>query len=775
MTKTTLTVSGMHCTACAGLIEKQLRKVRGVSDATVNFAAEKAYVTHDNLATAEMLVGAVKHAGYSAVPYDPQMSGMGHSMGHDHSLMDAKRKFFAGLLLSLPMLYFMLLGYFPWLPGSHVIPPYVGIISFALATPVQFVLGRSFYKGMWAGLRMGSFNMDSLVAIGTSTAYFYSLANLVAYALQHHSLIGTVPNLYFETSAFLITFVILGKWLESRAKGRASSAIKSLMGLQAKTARLVRGDKTLDVPVSDVKVGDIVLVRPGEKVPVDGSITKGNSSLDESMISGESMPVEKQPGDTVIGATMNKNGSFEYRVSRVGEQTMLAQIIRLVEEAQGSKAPIQAFADRVSAWFVPLVIGIALVSFLVWFFVLGASFVAALMVFTAVIVIACPCALGLATPTAIMVGTGMGAERGILIKGGEPLERARKVTAIVFDKTGTLTNGKPEVTDVIAMASLDSSKFVAIAASLERMSEHSLADAITDYASKHQYSLQDVSGFEALPGKGVAGTIAGTKYYVGNRKLLPTALALTKDIEACIERLETAGKTVMLLATDKELVGIIAVADTVKETSVEAITTLKKHGIEVWMLTGDNVRTARAIATRLGIDHVLADVLPHEKVSQIQQLQAAGAVVAMVGDGINDAPALAQANLGIAMGNGTDVAMEAGGIVIVKNDLRDVVQAIAISSSTVQKIHSNLFFALIYNVIGIPIAAGVFHFAGLVLRPELAGLAMALSSVSVVTNSLLLRTERPGKLNLVSRIAPILMIVLFTLLFIISARLGSSM
>jgi Cu+-exporting ATPase len=774
MTKTTLSVTGMHCTSCAGVIEKQLKKVSGVREATVNFAAEKAYVTHTDAATNDKLVGAVKHAGYGASPYDPGMHD-DQSMGHDHSLMNVKRKFFAGLLLSLPLLYFMLLSYFSWLPGSQTIPPYTAIISLVLATPVQFILGRSFYKGMWAGLRMGSFNMDSLVAIGTSTAYFYSLANYIVFAAQHHSLIGVVQNLYFETAAFLITFVILGKWLESRAKGRASSAIKSLMGLRAKTARIVRDGKMVDVPIDDVKVGDVVLVRPGEKVPVDGIITKGSSSVDESMISGESIPVEKKTGDTVIGATMNKNGSFEYRVSRVGEQTMLAQIIRLVEEAQGSKAPIQAFADRVSAWFVPIVIIIALIAFLVWFFMLGSSFVSALMIFTAVIVIACPCALGLATPTAIMVGTGMGAERGILIKGGEPLEIACKVTAIVFDKTGTLTNGKPEVTDVIALTRMNELELIAIAASIEHMSEHSLADAITNYATAHTVKLLDVTGFEALPGKGVAGIIAGTNYSFGNRKLLSGAIALPKKVEARVKDLESDGKTVMLLATTKELIGVIAVADTIKTTSAAAIRTLTKQGIEVWMLTGDNARTAQAIATHLGISHILADVLPHEKVAQIKQLQAAGKVVAMVGDGINDAPALAQADLGIAMGGGTDVAMEAGGIVIVKNDLRDVAEAIAISKSTVQKIRSNLFFALIYNVIGIPIAAGMFHFAGLALKPELAGLAMALSSVSVVTNSLLLRTEQSGKLNLISRIAPVIMIILFSLLFIISARLGTRM
>lgn len=775
MTKTLLSLTGMHCTACAGVIEKQLKNVKGVNDANVNFAAEKVYITHDDIATTDMLVNAVKRAGYGALPYDQYLTSSEHSRDHDHAVKDAGRKCAVSLLLSLPLFYFMLLSYFTWLPGAQTIPPYIALFSFLLVTPIQFVLGRNFYKGMWAGLRMRSFNMDSLVAIGTSAAYFYSLAMYGVYIAAHHSLLGIVPNLYFETAAFLITFVLLGKWIEGRAKSRTTSAIKSLMGLRAKTARLIRGENTVDVPLDEVQVGDIVLVRPGEKVPVDGVITRGSSVVDESMLTGESIPVEKRVGDSVIGATMNKNGSFECKVTRIGEQTMLARIVKLVEDAQGSKAPIQAFADRVSAWFVPTVLIIAVVSFLVWFYIVGISFVSALMIFMAVLVIACPCALGLATPTALMVGMGMGAERGVLIKGGEPLEIAGKIDTIVFDKTGTLTIGKPEVTDVITLSGTAEAELISIAASLERMSEHPLADAIVDYATSHGYDLKNVSDFEALPGKGIIGKVAGIQYFIGKRTLLPRTLTVPNDLDQQIEGLETTGKTVILLATDKELVGLTAVADTVKSTSEEAVALLKKQGVELWMLSGDNAHTAQAIAVGIGIDHVLSDVLPDEKAAKIKQLQDAGKIVAMVGDGINDAPALAQADLGIAMGNGTDVAMETGGIVLVKNDVNDVVHAIEISKSTVKKIHSNLFFALIYNVVGIPIAAGIFQFAGITLRPELAGLAMALSSVSVVLNSLLLRTERPGTLNLVSRIAPILMIVLFMLFFIMSARFGAGM
>jgi Cu+-exporting ATPase len=775
----TLALYGMHCSSCAGVIEKQLKKVPGVAKANVNFATEKALVTHAPGTPANDLLDAVKKAGYRAEMIGEQAAAVEEAK-RAQSIKGLWNKFLISFVFSLPMLYFMLLDFFKWLPGGEILPPYFGIVSLALATPIQFVIGRGFYKGMLSGLKMKTFNMDSLIAIGTSTAYLYSLAYFLIYVASNGSLIGLesmkIPQLYFETAAFLITFVILGKWLEARAKDKTSDAIKKLVSLQAKTARVIRDGITSDIPVDDVVKGDIVMVRPGEKIPVDGRITKGASAVDESMITGESMPVEKQAGDTVVGATINKTGSFEFKATRVGGETTLAQIIRLIEEAQGSKAPIQAFADRISSWFVPAVIGLALLTFVVWFFFLGASFAYALMAFTAVIVIACPCALGLATPTALMVGTGKAAEHGILIKGGEPLEMACKVDTIVFDKTGTLTNGKPEVTDILALGVHDEDELLTIAASLERASEHPLAEAIYKYADGEGLDLDEITNFQAIPGHGVQGDINGTTYYFGNRKLTHDVAGLPLDrLSRKLERLESQGKTAMILATKEAIVGTVAVADTVKETSREAIESLKKRGIEVWMITGDNQRTAQAIASQLGITNVLAEVLPEDKAANVKRIQESGKTVAMVGDGINDAPALAQADLGIAMGSGTDVAMETGGIVIIKNDLRDVVKAIELSKATVSKIRQNMFFALFYNVAGIPIAARVFAFAGLTLKPELAGIAMALSSISVVVNSLLLRTFQPSKRNWVGIAAPVAMIVLFTLLFVGFARLSAQM
>ncbi len=583
-----------------------------------------------------------------------------------------------------------------------------------------------------------------------------------------------IPELYFETAAFLITFVLMGKWLESKAKGQTSDAVRKLMDLQAKTARVLRDGKPFDVPIGDVVEGDIVLVRPGEKVPVDGVITDGSSAVDESMLTGESIPVEKHAGDKVIGATVNKNGSFEFRATNVGSETVLAQIIRLVEEAQGSRAPIQAFADRISAKFVPAVILIAIATFLIWFFLLGSTLSFALMAFTAVIVIACPCALGLATPTAIMVATGKGAQNGILIKGGEPLEAACKVRAIVFDKTGTLTKGKPEVTDVLPIGSHDEDEVMEIAAGLEAKSEHPLAEAICRYVEEESLSSAQVTNFQAIPGHGVRGDVEGVTYYFGNRKLIATLGIDAGRMERKMRKLEEEGKTAMLLADAKEVFGIIAVADAIKATTPTAIAALKHMGLAVYMITGDNMRTAVAIARQAGIEeqNVRAEVLPEDKANEVKKIQATGVKVAMVGDGLNDAPALAQADVGIAMGSGTDVAMEAGGIVLMKSDLQDVVSAIQLSRETLGKIKQNLFFSLFYNVIGIPIAARVFIGLGIVLRPELAGLAMALSSVSVVSNSLLLRRFRPNHRNWVSTFAPVVMTSVFTVAFILLARVS---
>jgi len=750
MKRVKLDISGMHCSSCAGIIERTLKKVPGVTLANVNFAAEKASIVYDeHAATATDLVAAVHKSGYTA-SIIPEGTTTDESAKRKEEMNHVFHLFFRSLLLSIPMLYFMFFDFFSWVPGRMAFLPYVGIISLLLATPVQFWMGMGFYKGMWSSLRMKTFNMDSLIAIGTSTAYFYSLINFINYYVINKSLIGVnglkIPELYFETAAFLITFVLLGKWLEKRAKGETSDAIKKLIGLQPKTARVIRNGQTQDIPIDQVSSGDIILVRPGEKIPVDGKITKGTSAVDESMLTGESLPIEKNVGDMVVGATMNKVGSFEFMATRVGNETTFAQIIRLTEEAQGSKAPIQAFADKISAYFVPAVISLAVITFIVWYFILGASLTFALMTFTAVIVIACPCALGLATPTAIMVGTGRGAQQGILIKGGEPLEAACKIKAVVFDKTGTLTQGKPVVTDIVSLGELNEDDIITLSASLEKSSEHPLAEAIYNYSKEENIPIKEISNFKAIPGKGVTGTIDKITYYFGNRKLMTDIVDLdVAQYDRKLSRFEEQGKTAMILSNKKKILGLIAVADTVKETSKEAVAALQKRGIAVYMITGDNERTARAIGVQVGITNVLAEVLPQDKASEVKKIQSTGLRVAMVGDGINDAPALAQADVGIAMGSGTDVAMEAGGIVIIKNDLRDVVTAFDLSKETMEKIKQNMFFALFYNVIGIPIAARVFMGIGLVLRPELAGLAMALSSVSVVSNSLLLRNFKPKR------------------------------
>lgn len=775
-----LAISGMHCTSCASIIERSLKKVPAVSQVNVNFSTEKAYVTYDTTKTStNNLILAVKQAGYSAEIINEKDSEF-ETKKRTREINQGWQLFLFSLIFSLPMLYFMLLDFFKWLPGTTSLLPYVGIVSLILTTPVQFIAGSGFYKGFWSSLKMKTFGMDSLIAIGTSTAYFYSLVNFIIYYLNNKSFIGLggekIPELYFETAAFLITFVLLGKWLEAKAKGRTSEAIKKLMGLQPKTARVIRDGITKDIPLDEVVVGDTILVRPGEKIPVDGKIAKGSSAIDESMVTGESLPVEKNINDAVIGSTLNKTGSFEFQATRVGSETTLARIIKLIEEAQGSKAPIQDFADRISSVFVPIVIGTAVVTFLVWYFILGAGLSFTLMAFTAVIVIACPCALGLATPTAIMVGTGKGAENGILIKGGEPLEIAQKVNTLVFDKTGTITYGQPKVTEVISLSILDKDEIIRIASSLEKSSEHPLAEAIYKYAEEENIDLVDIDNFKAIPGHGIEGEVDKIKYFVGNRRLISDIVGLDiNKINRKLARLEEQGKTAMLLANTKEILGIIAVADTVKDSSREAIAKLKSLGIEVYMITGDNERTAKAIAREVDIANVLAEVLPEDKANEVKKLQDTGKIVAMVGDGINDAPALAQANLGISMGSGTDVAMETGSIVLMKNDLRDAVTAIELSKETMGKIKQNMFFALFYNVMGIPIAARVFIGLGIVLKPELAGLAMAFSSISVVANSLLLKYFRPHHRNYLSMIAPIIMILFFSLVFFEFARLSSKM
>jgi len=779
--KVTLAVMGMTCASCSAVVEKTLGKLVGVSKAAVNLANETAAVEFDpTVVGIDDLIGAIKSAGYDALvkveaPLGAASGTDAQAEAQAKAYAREKRMFIWSVALSVPLFLVAMVPPFmeaipmavaEWLAstvGGAWDPMLVGkYIMFLLATPVQFIIGARFYRGAWHALKRMTGNMDLLIAIGTSAAYFFSVATTFIPALQ-------AEPVFYETSALLITFVLLGKLLEARAKGRTGDAIKKLMGLAAKTARVVRGGEELDIPVEQVVAGDTIVVRPGEKVPVDGVLLEGSSAVDESMLTGESIPVEKNPGDTVIGATMNKLGAFTFRATKVGSDTALAQIIKLVEDAQGSKAPVQRFADRISAVFVPFVIGASLLTFVFWLLagpvIFGANpdpaavFVlfepitmaasqmgwpiAALLAAIAVVVIACPCALGLATPTAIMVGTGKGAEHGILIKSGDALETAYKISAIVFDKTGTLTHGKPEVTDIVLADGHDVTRVFTMAAALERSSEHPLAEAIVARAKADGIELPDVEGFAAIPGHGVEGTVNGMRVAFGNRKLMEREGIDICQHEMAICQLEDQGKTVMLVGVNgTKLAGLIAVADTLKENSHEAVERLTAIGVEVYMITGDNGRTARAIAEQAGIapDHVLAEVLPEHKAEEVSKLQAAGKIVAMVGDGINDTPALAQADVGIAMGAGTDVAMETGGIVLIKNDLRDVVTAIELSRATMRKIRQNFVWALGYNTILIPVAA-----VGLLSQfPWMAGVAMAFSSVSVVTNSLLLRRFKPS-------------------------------
>lgn len=758
-----LSLTGMTCASCSAIIEKVLLKTPGVLAATVNLATETATVEFDPAAVGpNELIAAVQGAGYGATL---QVETIGMSAEGSDTQRDAQRAhyqkqlFLCIMSFSLAIPAFLISMVPPFMDRipvavANLLSSTVGgawdpmmvmkYLAFVLATPVQFWAGAQFYRGFWHALKRRTGNMDTLIAIGTSAAYLYSIGATFVPLLMGEPI-------FYEVSALLIAFVILGKLLEASAKGRTSDAIKKLMGLAAKTARVVRGGVEIDIPVEEVVVGDVIVVRPGDKVPVDGVVIDGSSSVDESMLTGESIPVEKHEGDTVIGATMNKLGSFKFRATKVGRDTALAQIVRLVEEAQGSKAPVQRFADAISAVFVPAVLVIALITFLTWLFVVPnyvdpsfyattSVFVKALLAGTAVIVIACPCALGLATPTAIMVGTGKGAENGVLIKSGDALETAHKVKAIVFDKTGTLTYGKPVVTEYEPFGDFDRTEMFRLSAALEKSSEHPLAEAIVNHANDLGLPLSDVKGFSAVPGHGVEGMVDDRRVVMGNRKLMEREGVDVSQYITRIEGLETQGKTVMLSAIDGKAAGLIAVADTLKENSKEAVERLTKIGIEVFMITGDNRRTAQAIAEQAGIkpSNVLAEVLPEHKAEEVSKLQARGLATAMVGDGINDTPALAQADVGIAMGAGTDVAMETGGIVLMKNDLRDVVTAIELSKRTMRKIHQNFFWALGYNTMGIPIAA-----VGL-LRPELAGAAMALSSVSVVSSSLLLRRFKPS-------------------------------
>ena len=739
-----LNIGGMSCATCAQTIEKALNEAEGVSKASVNLASEKATVEYnpEQISLAE-LKKIVRDVGYEVIEGKEGVEDRERQEREKH-IRNLKILLAVSLALSVPTLIFTWVKVLPILPNN--------VWLFLFATPVQLVVGWTFYKGAYKGLRNRKANMDTLIAMGSSAAWVYSTV------LTFFPGIFQMGEVYFDTSALIITFILAGKLLEATAKGRTSEAIRKLMGLQAKTARVIRNGEEMEIPVEDVQVGDIVVVRPGEKIPVDGEVFEGYSAVDEKVITGESIPVEKKVGDEVVGATMNKTGMLKFRTTKVGADTVLAQIIKMVEEALGSKAPIQRLADVAASYFVPAVIVVAVLSSLLWYFLLRSSFNFALSILIAVLIIACPCALGLATPTAIMVGVGKGAESGILIKSGEALETAHRLGAIVFDKTGTLTKGEPEVTDIITIEALVSSpsrgkakakqfteeQVLQLAAVAEKNSEHPLGEAIVKRAKEKKIEVLDPEFFNAIPGHGVEAKYKDMEILLGNRRLMEKNSVDVKQFEQKIEALEEEGKTAMILAVDKRLVGVIGVADTLMEHSAEAVRALQNMGLEVVMLTGDNQRTAKAIAKQLGMDRVLAEVLPADKANEIKRLQEEGKTVAMVGDGINDAPALAQADVGIALGSGTDVAMETGDIVLIKNDLRDVVAGIKLSWATMRKIKQNLFWAFAYNTALIPVAAGLLYpWLGVLIDPILASVAMASSSVTVVTNALLLKRFAP--------------------------------
>jgi P-type Cu+ transporter len=714
MKRVELAIGGMHCASCSALIGRALSKVPGVASANVNYAAAKALVEYDeSQINPDALAAVVRSKGYSA---DVGVDREREKRVREKEISDLRALLAFSAVLSFPA----------FVIGMFLMDfPERMLVLFLLATPVQFIAGRNFYLGAWSALRNHTASMDTLIAVGTSAAYFYSIA----------AMLGVVGEQYFETAAVLITLVILGKYLEALAKGRTSDAIRKLMGLSPKTAFVVRDGNETEIPSGEVVVGDIVVVKPGGKVPVDGVVIWGASSVDESMISGESIPIEKGPGSKVIGGSMNMHGSFKFRAEKVGQDTVLSQIVRLVEDAQGSKAAIQRFADSVSAIFVPAVIVIALIASGVWYFALGQTFQFSLVIAVSVLVIACPCALGLATPTAIMVGTGMGAQRGVLIKNAEALENMHKLNAVVFDKTGTLTEGRPKVTDLVLLGKLSMAEALGVAWAVESGSEHPLADAISDYAKANGAKQLGVSGFRAIPGHGVEGRIGKSVISLGK----PDGRE-TDGIGRTIEKLQEEGKTVMVMRVGGKPTAIFGVADTLRPTSIGAVGELRKMGIEPWLITGDNRRTAEAIARSAGIGRVFAEVLPKDKAAYVKRMQGEGRKVAMVGDGINDAPALAQADIGIAIGSGTDVAMESGSVVLMRSDPMDVVRAIRLGRATMNKIRQNMFWALFYNILGIPIAAGVLYPGyGILLSPIIAGGAMALSSVSVVASALTLR------------------------------------
>lgn len=737
MEKEILKISGMHCASCARKIEKILKKERGIFDVSANFASEKASISYNSeLIPLEKVKKIISDLGYRAEEGPTRDK---EKETREKEVEDLKKRFVVSLIFGIPLLYFSM--------GQMIGLPVPGIENSGLQALVQFILTTpviiaafSLYLSGFKSLIRKTPNMDSLVFIGTSAAYLYSI--VISLAIWFRAGDYGVGNLYYEIAAFILVFILLGKYLEAVTKGKTSEALKKLIGLQPKTAKIEKEGKEIEIPVGEVQVGDIVVVRPGEKIPVDGVVTEGTSAVDEKVITGESMPVIKKKGDVIIGATMNQSGMLKFRAAKVGKETMLAQIIKIVEEAQASKAPIQLLADKVSLYFVPAVFLIAILSFLFWFLT-GQPFVFALTVLIAVLIIACPCALGLATPTAIMVGTGLGAEMGILIKNASALETAHKLQIIIFDKTGTLTKGEPAVTDIIFFSGFNEEEVLRLAAIGEKGSEHPIAKAIIKETEEKGIEIKGGKNYKTIAGEGIKCQYQGQVILVGNRVFIKNnGLEVNRETEEGLQRLENLGKTAIIVVKGREVIGVVAVADTLKEFSKGAIEKLKRMEKDVWLITGDNERTAKAIAKQLRInkDKIMAQVLPGEKAKKVKELQEDGKIVAFVGDGINDAPALAQADLGIALGSGTDVAMETGEIVLIKDDLRDVVTAIDLSKYTLRKIKQNLFWAFFYNSVGIPIAAGVLYpLTGWLLNPAIAAAAMAFSSVSVVSNALLMK------------------------------------
>lgn len=738
-------IGGMTCAACVRAVEKAIGKLDGVSDVSVNLATGKAKIVYDpSKVRLSRIREAVTKAGYEPLELESPNQADYDKARRESEIKNLRIKLIVSAVFTLPLFY-IAMGHMVGLPLPMIIDPHhsplnFGLIQLMLVIPAM-AAGYRFYTVGFSRLIRREPNMDSLIAVGTAAAFLYGVYAVIQIMNGNHHY---SDDLYFETTGVIITLILLGKLLESVARGRTSEAIKKLMGLAPKTAVVIQDGKETVIPVEEVEVGDIILVKPGEKIPVDGEVVEGRTSVDESMLTGESIPVEKNPGDKVVGATLNKNGTIRFRATKVGRDTTLAQIIKLVEEAQGSKAPIAKMADVIAGYFVPIVMSIAVIAGLAWL-ISGQSFVFSMTIFISVLVIACPCALGLATPTAIMVGTGKGAEHGVLIKSGEALETAHKIDTVVFDKTGTVTEGKPVVTDIITTGTVGETELLQLAASAEKGSEHPLGEAIVNSAAERKLEPEAVESFEAIPGQGIEAVIKGRSMLLGNKKLMDNrGIEITLQEES--DSLAEEGKTPMFIAIDGKLAGIIAVADVMKANSRKAIEALHMMGIEVVMITGDNKRTAAAIARQAGIDRVLAEVLPQDKANEISKLQGEGKKVAMVGDGINDAPALAQADIGIAIGSGTDVAMESADIVLMRSDLMDVPTAIRLSKRTIRNIKQNLFWAFAYNTAGIPIAAGLLYlFGGPLLNPMIAAGAMAFSSVSVVSNALRLRRFTPNE------------------------------